>query len=123
MKEASILIIEDDDRIRTSLRDILLYGGYRVLEATDGKSGLEMLEKDGLIGMVFTDLGMPGMNGWEVARMTKEKAPQLPVILITGWRLSPDETKIRESGIDRIIRKPFQVDEILDTARVFVRTD
>ena len=114
---STILVIEDDDRVRTLLRDILVFGGYRVVEASNGRSGIRCLEGQNIIDMVLTDLGMPGMNGWEVARMTKQKVPQIPVILITGWGLSPDDKKIQESGIDRIIGKPFQVNDILDTAR------
>ena len=114
---STILVIEDDDRVRTLLRDILVFGGYRVVEASNGRSGIRCLEGQDIIDMVLTDLGMPEMNGWEVARMTKQKVPQIPVILITGWGLNPDDKKIQESGIDRIIGKPFQVNDILDTAR------
>ena len=117
---STILVIEDDDRVRTLLRDILVFGGYRVVEASNGRSGIRCLEGQDIIDMVLTDLGMPEMNGWEVARMTKQKVPQIPVILITGWGLSPDDEKIRESGIDRIIGKPFQVKDILDTAHLFL---
>ena len=122
-KEPTILVIEDDDRVRTLLRDILVIGGYRVIEASDGRSGIRNLEKWDMIDLVLTDLGMPGMNGWEVARMTKRKVPQLPVILLTEWRLSPDGKKIKESGVDRIIGKPFKVNDILESAHLFVRMD
>ena len=118
-KGPTILVIEDDDRVRTLLRDILVFGGYRVIEASDGRSGMRYVEKGDRIDLVLTDLGMPEMNGWEVARMTKERVPHLPVILITGWRLSPDEKKMKESGIDRIIGKPFQVNDILDAVGLF----
>jgi CheY-like chemotaxis protein len=118
-KEPTILVIENDDRIRILLRDILVFGGYRVIEASDGRSGIKYLEKGAMIDLVLTDLGMPEMNGWEVARMTKKKVPQLPVILITGWRLGPHEKKIKESGIDRIIGKPFKVNDILETVGLF----
>ena len=123
LKEPTILVIEDDDRVRTLLRDILVFGGYRVVEAADGRSGMRYLQEGELIDLVLTDLGMPEMNGWEVARITKQKVPHLPVILITGWRLSLDEKKVKESGIDWIIGKPFQVDDILDTAGLLLLRD
>jgi CheY-like chemotaxis protein len=115
----TILVIDDDERVRTLLRDILLFGGYEVIEASDGESGIRYLEKDGSVDMVLTDLGMPEMNGWEVTKLIKTRIPQLPVALITGWGTNLDEKKIEESGVDWIIGKPFQVNEILETVKLF----
>ncbi len=123
LKEPTVLVIEDDDRVRTLLRDILIFGGYRVVEAADGRSGMRYLQEGDLIDLVLTDLGMPEMNGWEVARITKEKVPHLPVVLVTGWRLSLDEKKIKETGVDRVIGKPFQVSDILETAGLLLPRD
>lgn len=114
----TILVIDDDERVRTLLRNILLFGGYRVIEASDGESGMRHLEEGGF-DMVLTDLGMPGMNGWEVTKLIKTRIPQLPVALITGWGTNLDEKKIKESGVDWIIGKPFQVNEILETVNLF----
>jgi DNA-binding response OmpR family regulator len=114
----TILVIDDDERVRTLLRNILLFGGYRVIEASDGESGMRHLEKGGF-DMVLTDLGMPGMNGWEVTKLIKTRIPQLPVALITGWGTNLDEKKIKESGVDWIIGKPFQVNEILEAVNLF----
>jgi CheY-like chemotaxis protein len=117
----TILVIDDDDRVRTLLRDILLFGGYQVIEASDGKSGIRYLEGGGFVDMVLTDLGMPEMNGWEVAKLIKSKTPQTPVVLITGWGVNLDDEKIKESGVDWIIGKPFQVNEILEVVRLFIK--
>ena len=108
----TILVIDDDDRIRTLIRDILLYGGHRVVEASDGISGMNRLQEGGF-DMVFTDLVMPVMNGWEVAKWIKSKNPNMPVALITGWGTDLDKKKIEESGVNVILTKPFQVDEVL----------
>lgn len=117
----TVLVIDDDDRIRTLLRDILLFGGHEVIEASDGESGIRYLEKDGAVDMVLTDLGMPLKNGWEVAKWIKTKTPQIPVVLVTGWGTNLDEGKVRDSGVDMIIGKPFQVNEILDTVQFFMK--
>jgi DNA-binding response OmpR family regulator len=114
----TILVIDDDDRVRTLLRNILLFGGYRVIEASDGELGMRYLEEGGF-DMVLTDLGMPGMNGWEVTKLIKTRIPQIPVALITGWGTNLDEKKIKESGVDWIIGKPFQVNEILEVVNLF----
>jgi CheY-like chemotaxis protein len=115
----TILVIDDDDRVRTLLRDILVFGGHQVIEASDGILGMKYLE-EGKFDMVLTDLGMPVMNGWEVAKWVKRKTPQTPVGLITGWGIDLEEEKIKESGVDLIIGKPFQVSEILDAVKQFV---
>jgi DNA-binding response OmpR family regulator len=120
-RSMTVLVIDDDDRVRTLLRDILLFGGYEVIEAPDGESGIRYLEKDGSVDMVLTDLGMPLKNGWEVAKWIKTKTPQIPVVLITGWGTSLDEGKIRDSGVDMIIGKPFQVNEILEAVHFFLK--
>jgi len=114
----TILVIDDDERIRSLLRNILLFGGHRVIEASDGESGMRYLEGD-RFDLVLTDLGMPGMNGWEVVKRIKARIPQVPVALITGWGTDLDQEKIKESGVDRIIGKPFQVNEILETVALF----
>ncbi|MGQ9646614.1 MAG: response regulator [Thermodesulfobacteriota bacterium] len=109
----TILVIDDDDRVRTLLKDILVYGGHQVIEAPDGVQGMKYLE-EGKFDMVLTDLGMPAMNGWEVAKRVKRKTPRIPVGLITGWGIHPDEQLMKESGVDLLIGKPFQVKDILE---------
>jgi CheY-like chemotaxis protein len=115
----TILVIDDDDRVRTLLKDILIYGGHQVIEAADGILGMKCLE-EGKFDMVLTDLGMPAMNGWEVAKWVKHKTPCTPVGLITGWGTHLDEEKIKESGVDLIIGKPFQVGDILEAVNRYV---
>jgi len=111
----NILVIDDDDRVRTLLRDILRLGGHHVIEAQDGELGIQYLEKERAVDLVLTDLGMPLKNGWEVARWIKMRSPKLPVVLITGWGENLDEEKVKEAGVDLIISKPFEVNEVLST--------
>ena len=117
----TILVIDDDDRVRTLLKDILVFGGHQVIEASDGILGMKYLE-EGKFDMVLTDLGMPIMNGWEVAKTVKRKTPQIPVGLITGWGINLEDEKIKESGVDLIIGKPFQVKEILEAVNEWLNT-
>ena len=117
----TILVIDDDERVRTLLKDILVFGGHQVIEAPDGILGMKYLE-EGKFDMVLTDLGMPVMNGWEVAKWVKSKTPQIPVGLITGWGKNLEEEKIKESGVDLIIGKPFQVSEILEAVNHCINT-
>ncbi len=90
-----------------------------MIEAADGALGMKYLT-DGKFDMVLTDLGMPAMNGWEVAKWVKGRIPSIPVGLITGWGTHLDEEKIKDSGVDLIIGKPFQVGEILEAVNRYL---
>ncbi len=118
-KTIKVLIIEDDERIRSLLRNILIFGGFEVIEAQDGASGIKCLEEN-CVNLVLTDLGMPGMNGWEVAKRVKKKDPDIPVILITGWGVRIEEDSLNRSKVDCIISKPFQVNEILEKIQILI---
>jgi DNA-binding response OmpR family regulator len=92
-----------------------------VIEASDGESGIRYLEKETSVGLVLTDLGMPLKNGWEVAKWIKTKTPHIPVVLVTGWGTNLDEEKVRNSGVDLIIGKPFEVNEIVEAVHLFMK--
>jgi signal transduction histidine kinase/ActR/RegA family two-component response regulator len=111
-KKASILIIEDEKDVRELLRDLLTIDGHDVQGACDGYEGIELFRQRSF-DMVFTDLGMPGMSGWEVAEEIKKIDQKTPVILITGWEVLYKEKEIKKSGIDLVVNKPFQIDQIL----------
>ncbi len=111
-REARILVIDDEESVRTVLSRILSQINHRVTTAENGEEGIRLFrEKD--FDMVLTDLGMPGMSGWEVGRAIKKMSPHTPVGMITGWGVEVDQAKIEENGIDFVIPKPFQFDQIL----------
>ena len=62
---------------------------------------------------VLTDLGMPEMIGWEVARLAKASHPSLPVILLTGWGESPPASPPAEGSVDQILGKPVRIEHLL----------
>jgi DNA-binding response OmpR family regulator len=66
---------------------------------------------------------MPMKNGWEVSKWIKMNTPRIPVILITGWGTNLDKRKIEESGVDLIIGKPFEVSEVLEAVRLFLKNN
>lgn len=113
VKNARILVIDDDDAVLEVLADILRTGNYLVAEACNGAEGLALF-RESEFDLVFTDLGMPGMNGWDVAAGIKAMSPDTPVGLITGWGASLDDEQMRESGVDLIVSKPFRFDEVLE---------
>jgi len=107
-----VLVIDDEAEVRETLRDLLEAAGQEVWEAGSGREGLELLERQ-RVDLVCTDLGMPGMSGWEVAERVKARWPGQKVALITGWGAWVEPEELRAHGVDFLINKPFQLKEIL----------
>ncbi len=112
-KKATILVVEDEEDVRELLKDILTDGGHTVEFAPDGQKGIELFQGK-KFDMVFTDLGMPGMSGWQVAEQIKKINKNTPVVLITGWEVQEKGRELKKSGVDMVVKKPFRVNEILD---------
>jgi PAS domain S-box-containing protein len=108
---ARILIIDDEEEIRGLLQEIVLADGHVADIASDGESGLKKLCGQAY-DLVFTDLGMPGLTGWDVAKKVKEINDKIPVALITGYQISDEEENLQEKGVDFILCKPFHITEV-----------
>ncbi len=111
-RKARILVVEDEDEVRELLKDILAEGGHEVAFAPDGQKGLALFQEK-TFDLVFTDLGMPGMSGWEVAEGINRLSGETPVALITGWEVKQKKQELKSKGVDIVLKKPFRVDEIL----------
>ncbi|HEV3350129.1 MAG TPA: ATP-binding protein [Methylomirabilota bacterium] len=102
-----ILVIDDELQVRATLAEMLEEQGHSVTQAPGGREGLSYLESNPqLVDVVISDLGMPDMNGWDVAKSIQGRWPRLPVGLITGW----GETEIsreERSRVNFVITKPF----------------
>jgi CheY-like chemotaxis protein/anti-sigma regulatory factor (Ser/Thr protein kinase) len=115
-QKAAILIIEDEEDVRILLQDILTMQGHRVVLAHDGREGVELFTS-GSFDLVFSDLGMPGMSGWEVAKAIRAQDAKVAIAIITGWDIHMDKEAFEESGVNLIIQKPFTVDAIVRLVR------
>jgi nitrogen-specific signal transduction histidine kinase/ActR/RegA family two-component response regulator len=112
-RQARILVIDDEEVVRSVLSRTLANVNHQVTLATNGEKGVQLF-KEGKFDMVLTDLGMPGMSGWEVCRMIKEISPDTPVGMITGWGAEMNQSKMDEYGLDFLISKPFDLGQILN---------
>jgi PAS domain S-box-containing protein len=111
---ARVLVVDDEENIREILAEILMNGGHEVVTAADGAEALDRLREDSSrFDLVFTDLGLPGMTGYEVASEIKKIRPTLPVGLVTGWGATLDPEKARANGVDLVISKPFRFEQVL----------
>lgn len=109
----TVLIVDDNADIRTYLRSIL-HGKYRVLEAEDGKSGLDMA-REHVPDLIVSDVMMPVMNGLEFCQQVKKDgiSSHIPVILLTARALEKHQIEGYESGADAYITKPFSPELLL----------
>jgi two-component system, sensor histidine kinase SagS len=113
-----LLIVDDEDMIRKVLRQALKTTGCSVDLAADGAEALEKLQKQSY-DMVITDLRMPGRTGYDVLADIRQRQPDTPVILITGFGLDPDHQLLQNPGRHRlrVLYKPFRVEALLATIR------
>jgi signal transduction histidine kinase len=116
-----LLIVDDDPAVRFSLATMLQQAGHQVTTAGDGDTALALFETALAQGepfdAVLTDLGMPHMSGTELLRRLKERSPQTPVIVMTGWG-----SEVRPKGADAILSKPIRRRQLKETlASLFAR--
>ena len=112
-RSARILVIDDDEFVRSVLSRTLAQADHQVTVAENGEKGVQLFE-GGEFDIVLTDLGMPGMSGWEVCRTIKGISPHTPVGMITGWGDERHRGKMEEYGLDFFISKPFDFAQILN---------
>lgn len=106
-----ILIVDDDAHVRDLLRDILEKEGHTVVMAESGQQALAFF-KGSKFDAVFTDVGLPVMSGWEVARAVREVDALVPLAIITGWGEVVGSNQQKAAGVDWVVAKPFTVEQI-----------
>ena len=105
----SILIIDDEADVRELVADVLAGRGHSVTVAGGGREGLARFET-GRYDLVLTDLGMPDLNGWDVARAVKASRADVPVLLLTGWADAASPADVPR--VEGIIKKPFDLKQL-----------
>jgi two-component system, cell cycle response regulator DivK len=116
-----ILVVEDQEDNRRILRDLLTNSGYKLVEAEDGEQALAMAERQ-RPDLILMDVQIPLLDGYEVTRRLKAD-PQLraiPVIAVTSYALSGDESKARAAGCNGYVSKPYSTRELLAMIREYV---
>jgi signal transduction histidine kinase/CheY-like chemotaxis protein len=109
---ARVLLVDDDPRLVAVLSDMLRAEGYEVTTATNGEDALALFNPSAH-DVVITDLGMPRINGWEVAERVKQRSPGTAVFLLTGWG---EGVSAHDSSqfVDRVIAKPVSAESLLE---------
>lgn len=112
MSKGKILVIDDEDIVRTSCSRTLVPEGYEVNLVKNGFDGLSLLEQRP-VDLVLTDLKMPEIDGIEVLRRIKDKWPQIEVIIITGYQTVDTAVKSIKLGAFDYLEKPFTPDSLI----------
>ena len=107
MEETTILVVDDESRIRKLLKDFLIKESYSILEAADGEEALKVYEENSnKIKLILLDVMMPKLDGWSVLRQIRQSS-KVPVIMLTARSEEQDELFGFELGVDEYISKPF----------------
>lgn len=112
---AQILIIEDEAEIRETVADILRFEGYDVLEAPDGKEGLELISQH-LPDLILCDILMPEVDGYQVLGKLKEdsKTSHIPLIFVSARTSDEDVARGVDAGATAYLTKPFRPEKLLE---------
>jgi CheY-like chemotaxis protein len=107
-----VLVVEDEHTVRNLVVEVLRELGYHPLEAEDGAGGLALLERPGRIDLLVTDVGLPGLNGRQLADAARELRPGLKVLFMTGYAENAAMSEgFLEHGMG-LITKPFPVQSL-----------
>ncbi|WP_085646782.1 MULTISPECIES: PAS domain-containing protein [unclassified Pseudomonas] len=108
----TVVVVEDDPAVRMLVMDLLKELGYRAHEAEDARSALPLLESDMRVDLLVTDVGLPGMNGRQLAEIARQHRPGLKVLFMTGYAQKAAERQgFLEDGMD-MVAKPFSIEQL-----------
>ena len=112
----SVLVVDDAPQICKALSDVLTASGYVVRTAPSGERALQIMDT-AEFDLVITDLKMSGMSGMDLIARVKERAPHVPVVILSGFGDMDDVIGAMRAGIADYLKKPFSIDEVLEVVR------
>ncbi len=115
-----VLVIEDDDSLRTALRRALVLGGFEVEVAADGEEGLAKAQS-GIGDVIVLDLGLPLLDGTEICRRLREAGDRTPILMLTARDAIEDRVAGLEAGADDYLVKPYDVRELRARLKAIAR--
>ncbi len=120
MEHTNILLVDDEPRIADTLSFGLTENGYRVTVAYDGGIGYRMFREGGF-DLLVLDIGLPGMNGYELCKLVRAENTNIPIIMLTALSTIDDKIEGYDAGADDYIIKPFEFRELLMKIKVLLR--
>ena len=108
MENLTILVVDDEARMRKLIKDFLIKNNFNILEAEDGEKALEIYNKNkNNISLILLDIMMPKVDGWTVLKKIREENQEIPIVMLTARAEEQDELLGFELGVDEYISKPF----------------
>lgn len=112
-RPSRVLVVDDEPAVADVLAEMLASSGYETAVAHSSTEAVERLAVEPF-DAVLTDLGMPGLTGWDLALHCRHLHPGTPVILVTGWGLEVDERRVAETGVFAVLAKPVEMPAMLE---------
>jgi signal transduction histidine kinase/CheY-like chemotaxis protein len=106
------LVVDDEEDVGEVVADILTTAGHTAVTARSGQEGVDRFGAE-RFDVVFTDLAMPGMTGWQVARVVKDRAPGVSVVMMSGFGVEVAPEDLPTHGVDLVLSKPLQIQDVL----------
>lgn len=121
MSEARILVVEDNDRNRKLVRDVLQHAGFDVVEAHTGEQGVD-LARASPPDLVLMDLQLPGIDGTEAFRQLRQSpsTAAVPIVALTAFAMREDQERVGRAGFDGFLTKPISVRALPEQVRGFL---
>ena len=116
------LVVDDEETVLSVLAEMLRGMGHKVTTALGGPAAIERLRSE-QFDVVFTDLGMPDVNGWDLAAAVKQRRAETVVVLVSGWGFQLEEDAAVTRGVDRVMAKPFSFGDVEDALRALFTAD
>lgn len=108
MGDITILVVDDESRMRKLIKDFLMTKNYNILEAENGEEALKVYEQNKeKISLILLDVMMPKLDGWSVLRQIRQENKSIPIVMLTARAEEQDELFGFELGVDEYITKPF----------------
>ena len=121
MDDYTILVVDDESRMRKLIRDFLIQKDFNILEAEDGEKAIEIFEKEkDKISLIILDVMMPKLDGWSVLRQIRQTS-KIPIIMLTARGEEQDELFGFELGVDEYISKPFSPKILVARVEAIIR--
>lgn len=114
------MVVEDDPEVRATVSEMLQLGGFHVMQVGSGSEALEQLTKDDTVGLVLSDVIMPGMSGFELAGEMLERGITAPLALISGYAAGKSAGTSGDETLP-FISKPFSLAQLLEFVQQHVR--
>ena len=111
-RAARVLVVDDEPAVAEVLAEMLQTAGHDCVSETSPARAVERLATE-TFDVVLSDLGMPGMTGWDLAFHCRDMHAEVPVILITGWGLELDDERVADAGVFEVLAKPFEMQAVL----------